>query len=111
MGTQRIPDNDSVGFGESWIRLLQAVGISGSLSHSTGITFADYATSSFALAVDTEKISNLASSGVNLSNTSTIFLKIQGFGTQATELPSRCHLIAQTDAIVEVRDTTCELFE
>ena len=111
MGTQRIPDNDSVGFGESWIRLLQAVGISGSLSHSTGITFADYATNSFALAVDTEKISNLASTGVNLSNTSTIFLKIQGFGTQATELPSRCHLIAKTDAIVEVRDTTVELFE
>ena len=111
LGTQRIPDNDAVGFGEAWIRLLQAVGISGSLSHATGITYADYATNSFAVAVDTEKISNLASTGVNLSNTSTIFLKISGFGTQTAHLPSRCHLIAQTDAIVECRDTTVELFE
>ena len=111
LGTRRIPDNDAVGFSESWWRLLNAIGISGSLSHSTGITYADYATNTFCLAVDTEKIAHLASSGENLSNTSVIQLKISGFGTQASHLPSRCQLIAQIDAVVEFRDTTVELFE
>jgi len=110
LGTRRIPDNDCVGFSESWWRLLNAIGISGSLSHATGISYSDYATSSYAIAVDTEKIAHLSSSGENLSNTSTIFLKISGFGTQASHLPSRCHLVAQTDAICEIRDTTVELF-
>ena len=111
MGTKRVPDNDCVGFSESWWRLLNAIGISGSLAHTTGITFGDYSTNSYAICVDTEKIPHLASSGENLSNTSTIFLKIAGFGTQASDLPSRAQLIAVTDAVVEIRDTTVELFE
>ena len=111
LGTRRIPDNDAVGFAEHWWRLLNAIGISGSLSHATGITYADYATNSYALACDTEAISHLAASGINLSNTSTIFLKISGFGTQASHLPSRCHLVVETDCIVEIRDTTVEIFD
>ena len=90
---------------------MNAIGISGSLSHSTGITYADYATNSYAIAVDTEKIAHLASSGENLSNTSVIQLKISGLGSLASHLPSRAHLIAQVDSIVEIRDTTIELFE
>jgi len=112
LGTRRIPDNDVVGFSESWWRLLNAIGISGSLSHSTGITYADYATRSFAIAIDTEKIAHLSSSGENLSNTSVIQLKISGFGSSASpHAASRAHLIAQYDSIVEIRDTTVELFD
>ena len=111
LGTRKAFDNDSVGFGEAWWRLLNCVGISGSLAHATGITYADYSTNSFVLASDEERIAHLASSGTNLSNTSTIFLKVAGFGTQAAHLPSKCFLIAQYDAVVEIRDTTCEIFE
>ncbi len=111
LGTRRIPDNDAAGFYEHWFRLLSAVGIGNSLSHATGITYADYATSSYAIAVDTEQLNNLASSGENLSNTSTILLKMSGFGTLAAHLPSRCHLIAETQACIDIRDTTVELFE
>ena len=111
LGTRKSLDNDSVGFSEAWYRLLHALGMSGSLAHSTGVTFADYSTNSFALAVDTEKIAHLASSGENLSNTSVIQLKIAGFGTQAADLPSRCHLVAQHDCVISIRDTTVELFE
>ena len=67
MGTRRVPDNNVVGFSESWMRLLNCIGIGNSLSHSTGISYADYATNSYALAVDTEKINHLASTGENLS--------------------------------------------
>ena len=111
LGTRRVPDNNSVGFSEAWYRLLNALGMAGSLAHATGITYSDYSTNSFCLAVDTEKIPHLAASGENLSNTSTIQLKIEGFGTQASHLPSRCHLCAQLDAVIEIRDTTCEIFE
>ena len=71
MGTRRQPDNDAKGFAEHWHRALAALGIGGSLSHATGITFADYATQSYAQIFDTEKILQLAASGENLSNTST----------------------------------------
>jgi hypothetical protein len=111
LGTRRIPDNDSVGFAEAWYRLLNALGMAGSMAHSSGITYEDYSTNSFCLAIDTEKIPHLAASGENLSNTSVIQLKISGFGTQAEHLPSRCHLVTQTDAVIEIRDTTVELFE
>ena len=111
MGTRRVPDNNVVGFSESWLRLLNCIGIGNSLSHATGISYADYATNSYALACDTEKISHLASTGENLSGTSTVFLNIAGFGTTAAQLPSRCHLIAQYDAVIEIRDSTTEIFE
>ena len=111
MGTRRMPDNDAIGFGEHWHRLLQGLGIGNSLSHPTGITFADYATNSYALPVDTEKVGHLASTGENLSGASTIFLQMAGFGTQAADLPSRAHLVAMYDAVVEIRDTTVEIFE
>jgi hypothetical protein len=112
MGTRRVPDMDSVGIKEAWWRLMDCVGIGGSLAHSNGITKEDYGGGdSFAIAVDTEKINHLASSGENLSNTSTIFLKIKNCGVSASDLPTRVHLIATFDSIVEVRSTTIELFE
>ena len=111
MGTRRVPDNDVVGFGESWMRLLSGIGIGNSLSHATGISYADYATNSFSLVCDTERINHLGSTGENLSGTSTVFLNIQGFGTTTAQLPSRAHLVAQYDAIIEIRDTTAEIFE
>ena len=111
MGTRRVPDNNVVGFGESWMRLLNCVGIGNSLSHATGVTYADYATNSFALAICTEKINHLASTGENLSGTSTVFLNMSGFGTTAAHLPSRCQLIAEYDAVIEIRDSTTEIFE
>jgi hypothetical protein len=63
------------------------------------------------LAADLEKNSHLASTGENISNISQTVLRISGFGDQASELPSRCHLIAQHDCIVEIRDTMVELWD
>ena len=112
MGTRRVPDMDSVGFSEAWWRLMDCVGIGGSLAHSNGITKEDYGGGdSFASGVSTEKINHLASSGENLSNTSTLFLKFKNVGVSASDLPTRVHLIAQFDSIVECRSTTVELFE
>ena len=111
LGTLRLPDNDSIGLTESWWRLLNCVGIAGSLAHTNGITQQDYETNSFAIAVDVEKISHLASSGVNLSNTSTLHLKLKDVGSTGSDLPSQCQLIAVFDSILEIRDTTCEIFE
>ena len=112
LGTRRIPDMDSVGVKEAWWRLMDCVGIGGSLAHSNGITKEDYfGGNTFAIAVDTEKISHLASSGENLSNTSTLFLKLKNVGANQAALPSRVHLIASYDAIIEARATTIEIFE
>jgi hypothetical protein len=58
-----------------------------------------------------EKIAHLASTGENISNVSQVVLRVSGFGDQASELPSRCHLVAQHDVIVEVRDTQVELWD
>jgi hypothetical protein len=111
LGSKRVYDNDSVGFSEAWWRLMNCVGIAGSLSHASGISYADYATNSFCIAADLEKIAHLASTGENLSNVSQTVLRISGFGDQASELPSRCHLVAQFDCICEIRDTQVELWD
>jgi hypothetical protein len=111
LGSKKVYDNDSVGFAEAWWRLMNCVGIAGSLSHATGISYADYSTNSFAICADMEKISHLASTGENISNVSQVVLRVSGFGDQASELPSRCHLVAQHDCIVEVRDTQVELWD
>ena len=111
IGTKKLMDNDSVGFSESWHRLLHGLGIMGSLSHATGVTFADYATNSYAIVADMEMIPHLASTGENVSNTSQITLRVSGFGTTSSHLPSRCHLIAVADSILEIRDTTVEVFD
>ncbi len=111
LGTLRVPDNNAVGFAEHWHRLLNCVGLGSSLAHSTGITYADYATHSYCQGICTEKIPHLAATGENLSNTSTYFSENCRFGAQAADLPTRCHLVAQTDAIIEIRDSTVEIFE
>jgi hypothetical protein len=111
LGTTRLPDNDSVGLSESWWRTLNCVGIAGSLAHTTGITQEDYETNSFCISVDCEKISHLASSGMNLSNTSTVFLKLKDFGSTSTDLCSRAQIITVFDSILEIMDTQAEIFE
>ena len=111
MGTRRQPDNDAVGLSEHWHRALQALGIGSSLTHATGVTFDDYSTQTYCQVFDTEKIPQLAASGENLSNTSTIFVKEKGFGTTVGQLPTRAHIIASYDAVLSIRDTQCELFE
>jgi hypothetical protein len=111
LGTRRLPDNDCEGLSESWWRTMNTVGIAGSLAHTTGITQADYESNSFCIGISTEKIDHLASSGENLSNTSTLFLKLKNVGSTNSDLPSRCQLISVFDAILEIRDTTCEIFE
>ena len=111
LGSKRLYDNNPVGFAESWMRLLDGVGIGNSLSHATGISYADYATNTYCQVLDTEKISHLASTGENLSGSSTVLLTESGFGTTAAHLPSRCHLMSSFDAVCEIRDTTVEIFE
>jgi hypothetical protein len=111
LGSRKVLDEPSVGLAEAWWRLMNCVGIAGSLSHATGVTYADYVTNSCCLAADLEKIAHLASTGENISNISQTVLRISGFGDQASELPSRCHLISQYDCIVEIRDTQVELWD
>ena len=90
---------------------MNCVGIAGSLAHSNGITREDYESSSFVVGISTEKIEHLASSGENLSNTSTLFVKFKDVGSTSSDLPSRCQLIAVYDSILEIRDTQAEIFE
>jgi hypothetical protein len=111
IGARRIPDNDVVGFSESWYRLLNCLGVGGSLSHAIGVTHQDYATNSYCLAGDFERFPQMSSTGENVSNVGQIQLNVSGFGTTAAHLPTRCQLIAQTDAVIQIRDTTVEIFE
>ena len=111
LGTRRLPDVDSVGLSESWWRLMTCVGIAGSLAHSNGITRADYESNSYVVGIDCERLSHLASTGENLSNTSTLHVRFKEVGSTSSDLPSQCQLIAVSDAILEIRDTQTEIFE
>jgi NAD(P)-dependent dehydrogenase (short-subunit alcohol dehydrogenase family) len=111
VGSKKLYDNNVVGFSEAWFRALDGIGIGRSLSHATGITYADYATNSYCQVSDWEVINHLASTGENLSGTNTVLINCAGFGTTAAHLPSRAHIVSVSDSVIEFRDTSVEIFD
>ena len=111
VGSKKLYDNNVVGFSEAWFRALDGIGIGRSLSHATGITYADYATNSYCQVSDWEVINHLASTGENLSGTNTVLISCAGFGTTAAHLPSRAHIVSVSDSVIEFRDTSVEIFD
>ncbi len=63
MGSRRVPDNDVRGTSESWWRLGGALGLAGSLSHTTSVDEDAYKSDCFAIGIDVEKLPMIMASG------------------------------------------------
>ncbi len=65
LGNTEYPMRPVHGYSEAYFILLRTLGIVGSQAHAIGPSRNDFDTNSFCFAVDTEKVSTVASSGVN----------------------------------------------
>jgi hypothetical protein len=110
LGSRRIPDNDVRGTSESWYRLQGALGLYNSLAHSTSVDAASYKSDCFGLGVCCEKMPMVSASGENLSTGQTIFLKVKGMGTQASDVPRRATICCHFESVISISDSVVDLF-
>ena len=71
LGSTEYPMRPVHGYSEAYFRLLRTLGIMASLAHTIGPPRNDFDTNSFCLAGDTEKVSTVSSSGVNVQGVET----------------------------------------
>ena len=76
IGSRRFPDHDVRGTSEARWRLQGALGLAGSLAHSTSVDEDSYKSDCFAVGIDVEKLPMVLASGENMSIGQTIFLKV-----------------------------------
>ena len=110
LGSRRVPDNDVRGTTESWYRLQGALGLYNSLAHCTSVDAASYKSDCYAIGVECEKMPMVSASGENLSTGQTIFLKVKGMGTDASDVPRRATICCHFESVISIADTVVDLF-
>ena len=120
LGSERMPQNDVRGIGETWYRTMQALGLYESLAHSTSIDEDSYKSDQMILGLDMEKLAMVSASGKNLSSGQTIFLKCKGLGSTSpvtgvvnttTDVPRIAMVMMHHEKIAAIHDTVCEIFD
>ena len=71
LGSTEYPQRPVRGYSEALYRLCRSLGILSSQAHSLAVSRKDFNTNSFCLATDCEKVSTVASSGVNVQGVET----------------------------------------
>ena len=66
LGSTEYPMRPVHGYSEAYFRLLRTLGIVAPQAHAIGVSKQDFDTNSFCLATDTEQVSTVSSSGVNV---------------------------------------------
>ena len=111
MGSHRVPDNDVRSASEAWWRLGGALGLAGSLAHSSSVDEDSYKSDCLAVGIDVEKLPMVSSSGGKLSTGQTIFFKVKGMGSTSADVPRRATICAHFEKVISIQDTVVEVFE
>ena len=108
IGSRRWPETPCQGIAQSWMRFRQAAGsFYGSSDHS--ITATQYATNTFILGCNLEKVDTQAShSGFSTKDGSIVQLSIQNSGLSASD---HCFIFQVYDSLLEIRDGSCSVYE
>ena len=99
------------GYSEAYFRLLRSLGIVASQAHAIAISKQDFNTNSFALAIDTEKVSTVASSGQNVQGVET---RVEGnfLANGLNNVNSgiaQCHFFLHYQVFCEIHAGSCTL--
>ena len=111
LGSTEYPMRPVHGYSEAYFRLLRSLGIVASQAHAIAISKQDFNTNSFALAIDTEKVSTVASSGQNVQGVET---RVEGNflanGLNAANSGvAQCHFFLHYQVFFEIRAGSCTL--
>ena len=108
IGSRRFPETPCQGIAQSWMRFRQAAGsFYGSSDHA--ITATQYASNTFILGCNLEKVDTQAShSGYSTKDGSIVQLSVQNSGLQASD---HCFIFQVYDSLMEIRDGSCSVYE
>ena len=97
---------------ESWYRLRQAMCTQGSHIHNYGMSFDEFCSTSFIVALDTEKECSSAYSGYNMRNGAQVFFSGKNFNlADGTEFPTKAYLTLCFESMVTLSDAGVTLLE
>ena len=103
-GSKMYPEMPVKGIGESWIRLMAALGVQSSLAHSIGVSYSDYVTNRHVISFDMEKIAQAAATGTSTQAGNEIRLDVKGLqNNDGTVQMKRAWIVCHYDQIVEIR--------
>ena len=111
LGSAEFPMRPVHSYSEAYFRLLRTLGIVASQAHAIGPSRNDFDTNSFCFAVDTEKVSTVSSSGVNVQGVETrceVNFLADGKNL-VTSGVSRIFFMLHYQIFIEIRAGSCTL--
>jgi hypothetical protein len=97
---------------ETWFRLRQAMCTQGSHIHNYGMSFGEFCSQSYIVALDCEKECSAAYSGFNMRNGAQVFFTGKGFDRAAGDrFPAKAYLTLCFESMVTLSDAGVSLLE
>jgi hypothetical protein len=119
IGSTRWPDNDTVGVSQFYYRLLSALGVWQSSSHTINISRGEMMSHKCLMMWDTEKVPQAGFTGENVSTGAILTVNLKGVGVPSSEGSSgnvvpntyatRAYVSCFHDAVLEIRDTGAQI--
>ncbi len=119
IGSTRWPDNDTIGASQFYYRLLTALGVWQSSSHTINIKRGEFMTHKCLMMWDTEKVPLCGFTGENVSTGAILTVNLKGVGSpgydnsagvpQPDTYAKRAYVSCFHDAVLEIRDTGAQI--
>jgi len=119
IGSTRWPDNDTVGVSQFYYRLLNALGVWQSSSHTINISRGEMMSNKCLLMWDTEKVPQAGFTGENVSTGAILTVNLKGVGAPGYQnsagqavpdtYATRAYVSCFHDSVLEIRDTGAQI--
>jgi hypothetical protein len=111
IGSKLYPEYPIRSHAEAYYQLRKTLGVQSSTVHSFDVNAMSFRDSKFVLGIDTEKVLEAGWTGLNTRAGDLMRVKFDLMSTEASRQPDRMHILLQSDQIVEIRDTGCQVFD
>jgi hypothetical protein len=111
IGGRKFPEYPLRSFSETFSALRKCMGIQSSNFHSFDINTTEYRTWKFIVGIDTEKVLQASFSGENIKNGSLLTIMMKSVGSNPNNYPTGAYVVMHYDAVLNIKDTGCELLD
>ena len=111
LGSKLYPEYPIRSHGEAFYQLRKTLGIQSSTLHNFAINRHDYHTCKFIWATDMEKVLEAGFTGANSRNGDILNIKFDNRDTTSANHATSIHIILHADAVLEVKDTGCIVYD
>ncbi len=117
IGSKLFPEYPIRSHNEAYYQLCKTLGVQASALHNFDISAREYRLSKFVLGTDWEKLLDAGFTGINIwaGDMMSVKLKYTSKGIAVDNiypcLADRLHIILHSEQILELRDSSCQVFE